>query len=1385
MEVEMDELVLDVDVEEATEVDELVKSELEDDVNTVKPSTDSVTVMEVTGNSGEAEGESSPSEPKWLQQDEPIALWVKWRGKWQAGIRCAKADWPLSTLRGKPTHDRKKYCVIFFPHTKNHSWADMQLVRSINEFPDPIAYKSHKVGLKLVKDLTAARRFIMRKLTVGMFNIVDQFPLEVVAEGARDIIIWKEFAMGATRSTSYHDLGIMLVKLHSMILQQYMDPVWLENSFTLWVQKCNNAVNAESIELLNEEFDSCIKWNEVKSLSETPVLPMVLSEWKTWKHDIAKWFSISRRSVGEIGQQNGESVFNSDVQASRKRPKLEIRRAEATNASQMVTEASPQELTAIDSEPFGSRGNANTPEVVKEENQIRNAPTNGLDLWDGIVVEANGSQLMKTKEVNGLSHPQHLHINEPVLKKPFGSGNKSQQCTAFIESKGRQCVRWANEGDVYCCVHLASRFTTKSTKNEGSPAVEAPMCGGITVLGTKCKHRSLPGLLFCKKHRPQTGIEKPDNSLSLPAKRKVAEIMSDLETNQCQDLVPFGEHEGPSFEKHEPHGATSFTEMFEHCSQEDNLCIGSCSENSYIPCSEFSTKHSLYCEQHLPNWLKRARNGKSRIISKEVFIDLLRGCLSREEKLALHQACDIFYKLFKSVLSLRNSVPMEVQLDWAKAEASRNADAGIGEFLMKLVSYERERLTRIWGFGAGAGDDEEDASLLYDTYAYGDDDNGEETTDKDKWSFSGFACAICLDSFVNRKLLESHVEERHHVQFAEKCMLLQCIPCGSHFGDKDQLLLHVQAVHPSECKSLTVVSECNLTNGESSQQPEAGSSQIVLSQNSESTSGVHKFVCKFCGMKFNLLPDLGRHHQAEHMGPNLVGSRGPKKGLRFNTYRMKSGRLSRPNKFKKSLGAVSYRIRNRAGVNMKRRIQGSKSLGTEGNTGVSSPLPSDSRNVDGTTDAHCSVVSNILLSKVQKAKHRPNNLDILSAARSACCRVSLELSLEAKFGNLPERIYLKAAKLCGEQGVQVQWHQEGYICSNGCKSVKDSNLLRPLIPRQENDRFGVAMEAGEHSNTELEVDECHCIMEAHHFSKRPFGNTTVLCNDLSCGKEAVPICVVDDGLLNSEKLHEKPWESFNYVTKSILHPSMDLVKENLQLRCGCRSSVCSPVTCDHVYLFNNDFEDARDIYGKPMRFRFPYDDKQRIILEEGYPVYECNDFCGCSRTCQNRVLQNGVHVKLEVFRTESKGWGLRACEHILRGTFVCEFIGEVIDQEEANKRRNQYGKEGCSYIQEIDANMNDIGRLIEGESDYVIDATTHGNISRYINHSCSPNLVNHQVIVDSMESPLAHIGLYASMDIAAGEEITRDYGRRLVTSGKETEHPCHCKATNCRGSLLC
>lgn len=60
--------------------------------------------------------------------------------------------------------------------------------------------------------------------------------------------------------------------------------------------------------------------------------------------------------------------------------------------------------------------------------------------------------------------------------------------------------------------------------------------------------------------------------------------------------------------------------------------------------------------------------------------------------------------------------------------------------------------------------------------------------------------------------------------------------------------------------------------------------------------------------------------------------------------------------------------------------------------------------------------------------------------------------------------------------------------------------------------------------------------------------------------------------------------------------------QTLQLGCACHHSTCYPETCDHVYLFDNDYADAKDIYGRAMRGRFPYDQKGRIIIEVVFTV---------------------------------------------------------------------------------------------------------------------------------------------------------------------------------------
>lgn len=938
-----------------------------------------------------------------------------------------------------------------------------------------------------------------------------------------------------------------------------------------------------STSLVQELFDS-IQWNEVHSLRDAPVQPTLGSEWKTWKHEVMKWFSTSHpiTSGGDQQQESSDGPLTTSLQVSRKRPKLEVRRAEA-HAFQVESKDSNQSGTLeIDSEFFDNREIVNDATFASEpcrDDDLEevavstDSPGDVANKWNKIIVEVENGVGRQTKDV------EMTPVDQVTPTKSLDSGNKNRQCIAYIESKGRQCVRWANDGDVYCCVHLSSRFIGNSAKAETTPSNDTPMCGGTTVLGAKCKHRSLPGSSFCKKHGPKSDM-KISNFSENSLKRKYEENIPSLESTHCRDAMLAGDVGSPlqvdpvSFMEGEAfHGRSNLIENAEHLiknsdSTEVLHCIGSCLRDNSVPCLESPKRHSLYCEKHLPSWLKRARNGKSRIVSKEVFIDLLRDCHAQEQKVHLHQACELFYRLFKSILSLRNPVPKEVQFQWALSEASK--ESGVGELFMKLVCSEKERLRRIWGFTAdedaqiSSSIREEPAQLPGVVEGSHDDDKtikckicseeflndqalGNHWMDNHKkeaqWLFRGYACAICLDSFTNKKVLETHVQERHHVQFVEQCMLLQCIPCGGHFGNGEQLWLHVLSAHPVDLR-LSKAAQQTLPTGDGSPQKLEMCSSTVVENNSEKLSGSRRFICRFCGLKFDLLPDLGRHHQAAHMGPSLVSSRPAKRGVRYYAYRLKSGRLSRP-RFKKSLAAASYRIRNRATDNIKKRIQATKSLSTGGFSTV--PQVTEAASLGRLAESQCSAVAKILFSEIQKTKPRPNNFDILSVARSTCCKIGLKASLEVKFGVLPEHLYLKAAKLCSEHNIYLNWHRDGFICPNGCKAFKDQNLLSPLKPLT-NGIVGHKSEcSSEPVDDKWQVDESHYVIDSINLRQKSMQNVRVLCDDISFGQESIPVaCVADIRVSDSDCIPvgssdgHKPWESFTYVTKPLLYQSLAL-----------------------------------------------------------------------------------------------------------------------------------------------------------------------------------------------------------------------------------------------------
>lgn len=65
-----------------------------------------------------------------------------------------------------------------------------------------------------------------------------------------------------------------------------------------------------------------------------------------------------------------------------------------------------------------------------------------------------------------------------------------------------------------------------------------------------------------------------------------------------------------------------------------------------------------------------------------------------------------------------------------------------------------------------------------------------------------------------------------------------------------------------------------------------------------------------------------------------------------------------------------------------------------------------------------------------------------------------------------------------------------------------------------------------------------------------------------------------------------------------------------------------------------------------------------------------------------------------------------------------------------------------------------IGALCYRDGDtFCIDARHYGNVSRFINHACEPNVHPVRVYVDHHDLRFPRIALFATRDIAAGEQL--------------------------------
>lgn len=169
---------------------------------------------------------------------------------------------------------------------------------------------------------------------------------------------------------------------------------------------------------------------------------------------------------------------------------------------------------------------------------------------------------------------------------------------------------------------------------------------------------------------------------------------------------------------------------------------------------------------------------------------------------------------------------------------------------------------------------------------------------------------------------------------------------------------------------------------------------------------------------------------------------------------------------------------------------------------------------------------------------------------------------------------------------------------------------------------------------------------------------------------------------------------------------------------------------------------------------------------------ECRRNCKAGDRCANQRFQKSIYSKVDVQKSGHKGWGLFAAETIKCGTFIIEYIGEVINLKEYQQRfRCLINKRSDNFY------------LLSLDRKLFIDAGFKGNEARFANHSCEPNSNIEKWTVNGV----TRIGFFANKNIPTGSEITINYDWNHLPEGLQDMElgptPCYCGTQSCSGFI--
>lgn len=143
------------------------------------------------------------------------------------------------------------------------------------------------------------------------------------------------------------------------------------------------------------------------------------------------------------------------------------------------------------------------------------------------------------------------------------------------------------------------------------------------------------------------------------------------------------------------------------------------------------------------------------------------------------------------------------------------------------------------------------------------------------------------------------------------------------------------------------------------------------------------------------------------------------------------------------------------------------------------------------------------------------------------------------------------------------------------------------------------------------------------------------------------------------------------------------------------------------------------------------------------------------------------HPLIKTKNSKIQGRGVFAARRIRKGQRIIEYVGEIIDTKEEERRYDDSKMDRHhTFLFKIDDNTT-------------IDGTRRGSDARFINHSCEPNC---EAVWEERR-----IFIEAIKNIQPGVELAYDYAFEYEgpLSKEEAEfYFCSCGSPKCRGTIL-